>query len=147
VLIVDDHDLVREGLKNVVNKLEIVKEVHDVENGKAALRYLKSNECDLVLMDLHMPEMDGMDCSREVLKRFPDTKILVLSGFSDETIIYHLVELGVHGFLEKNATVQQLDNAVQDVVSRGFHYNETVVEAMRKDIYLQKSERRYCGHY
>ena len=80
----------------------MVKEVRDAENGKAALRFLQSNNCDLILMDLQMPEMDGIDCSRVVLRKFPETKILVLSGFSDEAIIYHLVELGVHGWLLDN---------------------------------------------
>ena len=134
VLVVDDHELVREGLKNVVGKLEMVKEVHDAGNGKEALRFLKSNACDLVLMDLQMPEMDGMDASREILKNYPQTKILVLSGFNDDSLIYHLVELGVHGFLEKNTTIDQLNGALQDVIDKGFHYNESVVTAMRKGI-------------
>ena len=91
-------------------------------------------------MDLDMPVMDGIDTSAEVLKKYPEVRILVLSGYSEDKYIYHLIEMGVHGYLTKNATPQELEKAIDDIFSSGFHYNDVMVQAMRKGI-IKKSDK------
>jgi len=140
IVVADDHHLVREGILNVVKRMVNVKDVHGAANGKEALELLKKNPCDLILMDLDMPEMDGFDTSIEVLKKYPNTKILVLSAHDDDNVIYHLIEMRVHGFVPKNSTPQELVEAINDVIQKGFHFDDTAIVAMRKGI-IRKSEK------
>ena len=108
IIVADDHTLVREGLIKVMEKNQRVTEVKGASDGKEVLALLKTFACDLILMDLDMPVMDGIDTSAEVLKKYPEVRILVLSGYSEDKYIYHLIEMGVHGYLTKNATPQEL---------------------------------------
>lgn len=140
IIVADDHHLVREGILNVVKRMGNVKDVHGAANGKEALELLKKNPCDLILMDLDMPEMDGFDTSTEVLKKYPNTKILVLSAHDDENVIYHLVEMRVHGFVPKNSTPDELVEAINNVIQKGFHFDDMAIVAMRKGI-IRKSEK------
>ena len=140
IVVADDHHLVREGILNVVKRMGNVKDVHGAANGKEALELLKKNPCDLILMDLDMPEMDGFDTSIEVLKKYPNTKILVLSAHDDENVIYHLIEMRVHGFVPKNSTPDELVEAINNVIQKGFHFDDMAIVAMRKGI-IRKSEK------
>jgi len=138
IIVADDHTLVREGLIKVMEKNQRVTEVKGASDGKEVLALLKTFACDLILMDLDMPVMDGFDTSAEVLKKYPDVKILALSGYSEDKYIYHLIEMGVHGYLPKNATSGELSAAIDDIFSSGFHYNDVMVKAMRRGI-IRKS--------
>ena len=140
IIIADDHQLLREGLIKLIGKAFPDSIIKGAANGKEVLSLLKSSPCDLLLMDLDMPEMDGFDTSIEVLKRYPDTRILIISGYSNEKHIYYLVEIGVHGFINKNASPQELEEAINDILSKGFHYNEAMVQIMRNGI-IQKSSK------
>lgn len=140
IIVADDHTLVREGLIKVIEKNKRVTEVKGVSDGKEVLALLKTFVCDLILMDLDMPVMDGFDTSAEVLRKYPDVRILVLSGYSEDKYIYHLIEMGVHGYLPKNATSQELEKAIDDIFSSGFHYNDVMVNAMRKGIILKSDK-------
>ncbi len=140
IVVADDNHLVREGILNVVKRMENVIAVRGATNGKEALELLKKNTFDLILMDLDMPEMDGFDASIEVLKKYPNTKILVLSAHDDENVIYHLIEMRVHGFVPKNSTPQELVEAINNVIQKGFHFDDMAIAAMRKGI-IRKSEK------
>ena len=143
ILIADDHNLVLEGLIKLVEKLFPESTVDGVTNGKEVLQILKTKKFDILLMDLDMPEMDGFDASVEVLKFFPDTRILIISGFSDEKYIYHLIELGVHGFLQKNAQPEELSKAIKNIIKNGLHYTDEMVRVMRKGIILKSTKPNF----
>ena len=134
VLIADDHQLLREGLSKLVEKSFPESSIGLAENGKEALKKLSDSPYDIILLDLDMPVMDGFDASIEIVKKFPKTKILVISGFTDEKYIFHLVEIGVHGFTSKNASLESLKEAIQQVMQKGFYYSDEMVQIMRKGI-------------
>ena len=134
ILIADDHSLVLEGLQFMVKSFPFVESVTGVHNGKEVLDHLRNHRPDMILMDLNMPVMDGIDTSEVVLNEYPDIKIIVLSGFNEDEMIYHAIELGVHGYLLKDAEPDELRRSIQDVMTRGFYYSETVVRIMRKGI-------------
>ncbi len=134
ILVADDHNLVREGFMRLIEKSYPESFVVGVSNGKEALQELAKESFDILIMDLDMPELDGFDASSEALHKFPETRILIISGYSDEKYIYHLVELGVHGFLQKSATPEEFINAIEQIVTSGMHYNDEMVRAMRNGI-------------
>ena len=143
VLIADDHDLVLQGFIFVVKSFPFVQSVTGVANGKEVLGHLKIHHPDLILTDLNMPEMDGIDLSRNILHKYPDTKIIILSGFNDEELIYDAIELGVHGYVLKDSKPEELKMAIEDVFRKGFYYNDTVVEVMRKGIIRDTKKPRF----
>lgn len=134
ILIADDHDLVLQGFIFMVKSFSIVGSVIGVNNGKGVLKHLKNHRPDLIITDLNMPEMDGIEMSRYVLNKYPDIKIIVLSGFNEDKMIYDAIEMGINGYLLKDTQPEELMRAIQDVMSKGFYYNETVVNIMRKGI-------------
>lgn len=134
ILIADDHDLVLQGFIFMVKSFPFVSSVIGVNNGKAVLKHVRNHQPDLILTDLNMPEMDGIETSQHVLKRYPGIKIIVLSGFNDDKIIYDAIEMGINGYLLKDTQPEELKRAIQDVMTKGFYYNETVVNIMRKGI-------------
>jgi DNA-binding NarL/FixJ family response regulator len=143
ILIADDHQLVLEGMVKLLEKTYPASFVMGVYNGKEVLKALKVQKFDILLMDLDMPEMDGFDASAEVLRSFPDTRILIISGFSDEKYIYHLVELGVHGFLQKNARPEELFKAIKNILANGLHYTDEMVRVMRNGIILKSTKPNF----
>ncbi len=140
LIIADDHQLLRDGLVKLLGKSFPDSTITGAANGKEVLSLLKDTSCDLLLLDLDMPEMDGFDTSIEVLKKYPDTRILIMSGFDDEKYIYHLIEIGVHGFITKTASPRELEEAINDIHSKGFYYNDSMVKIMRTGI-IHKSTK------
>lgn len=140
ILITDDHQLLREGLIKLLYKSYPDSQIVGAGNGKEALEICKQTSFDIVLLDLDMPELDGFDTSSELLKQYPDTRILILSGYSDDKYIYHLVELGVHGFISKEASPEMLKDAIESILSKGFYFSDEMVQSMRRGI-IQKSSK------
>jgi len=146
ILIADDHDLVLQGFIFMVKSFPFVESVHGVNDGKAVLKYLNNHRPDLILMDLDMPEMDGIETSRNVIKKYPDVKIIVLSGFKNDELIYDAIELGISGYLLKDTKPGELKQAIRDVMSKGFYYNDTVVNIMRRGIIRDSNKPRFFSH-
>lgn len=140
VLIADDHDLVLQGFIFMLRSFPFVQSVEGVNNGRAVLDYLEGKKPDLILMDLNMPELDGISTSELLLLKYPDIRIIILSGFNDDQVIYQAIELGVHGYLLKDTTPDELKKAIQKVITEGFYYNDAVVRIMRKGI-IQDSRK------
>jgi len=112
LIIVDDHPIFREGLRQILAGIQNVELIGEAENGEIFLELLKKITPDVVLMDIKMPVMDGMEASEKALKLYPNLKIIILSMFGDEEYIYTMVMKGVNGFLLKNASMQNVERAI-----------------------------------
>jgi two-component system, NarL family, response regulator LiaR len=113
ILLVDDHAVVRSGLSKflMVNKdLELVGEASD---GSEAIQMIPFRKPDVVLMDLMMPGMDGVTATREILKKFPNIKILALTSFADQYMVQGALQAGAIGYLQKNVTAKELGIAIR----------------------------------
>jgi two-component system response regulator NreC len=120
-MLVDDHDLVRSGLKRLLEedpKLQVVAEATD---GRAAVETYDTCLPDVVLMDISMPVMDGLDASKELLKHHPDARILVLTMHDEEHFAARLLRAGVLGYITKKADSKALQAAIYSVYQR-IHY-------------------------
>jgi DNA-binding NarL/FixJ family response regulator len=132
IVIAEDHTILREGLKSLLSSSSDFEIIGEAEDGQEAIRCVEKFKPDLILMDLSMPRMNGMDAIKEIKKRFSETKILVLTVHKTEEYILATLKAGADGYVLKDATHTELMIAVKNVLS-GKHYispgiSEKVIE-------------------
>lgn len=99
-------------------------------NGEELLQGLKETAVDIVLLDLEMPVMDGVETMHRLREEHPDVKVIVLSSHEGENVIKHLMELGANGFMQKNAEPDEIDTAIRSVADTGYYFSDKVSNAM-----------------
>lgn len=142
VYIADDHTLFRKAMVNLLRTFSRVNEVKDAENGKELLELVKKEPPQVVVVDLQMPIMDGVEASEILVRKFPDVKVIMLTMHDSEKYILHMVELGVHAFLLKNTEPEELERAIYTVHDKDFYHNDLVAGVLRKSIREQLEARR-----
>jgi DNA-binding NarL/FixJ family response regulator len=117
VLLVDDDDLMRAGLRAVLSSDSTVEVVGEAENGRVALERVRTQHPDLVLMDVRMPDLDGIAATGEVLAVSPEVKVVILTTFEDDDYIFGALHAGASGFLLKRTSPEELIAAIHTVAS------------------------------
>lgn len=130
VAIADDHKLFREGIRFLLNQMPEVELILEVSDGIALLEELPDHQADVLLLDLDMPKMDGIDVLKELRVQHPDLGVIVLTMYGDNKMIAHLMELGANGYLLKDTSPEELERAIQNVYQDGFYFNKQVSKAM-----------------
>lgn len=113
VLIVDDHIVVRSGLSAFMHALDDMQLIGEASNGAEALQKVGELQPDVVLMDIMMPEMDGVEATLRIRQQYPKTQIVALTSFKDDDLVQRVVKAGAIGYLLKNATANELAGAVR----------------------------------
>ncbi len=134
VFIVEDHAIFREGLKRVICEMDNVELIGEAENGADFLMKLKKVDPDIVLMDIQMPVMDGLEATEKALKYDPSLKILVISMFGEEEYVYSMVEKGVCGFILKTSGIHDLEKAIHRVSEGQQYYSEEIMGLLVKKV-------------
>jgi DNA-binding NarL/FixJ family response regulator len=142
VYIADDHTLFRKAMVNLLRSFERIVEVKDAENGKELLALIKNEVPDVVLVDLQMPIMDGSEASSQIIQKYPDVKIIVLTMHDSNKFILHMMDMGVHAFLLKNTEPDELEQAIYAVADKDFYHNELVATVLRKNVKDRKPGQR-----
>src|SRR3989339_733510 len=125
IMIVDDHEIFRSGLKMVINKLKFAKVVSEASNGKECLSILSENNLpDIVLMDIQMPEMNGIEATRAALEMYPNLKIVALTMFNEDEYVESMIDAGVKGFILKNITKEIFEKALLAINKGNNYYSE-----------------------
>jgi len=140
VCIVDDHNLFRKAMIRLLKTFKRVKEVTEAQHGKELLVQLSQKAPQVILLDLEMPIMNGVETAEQVIPKYPDVKIIVLTQHDSQKFMLHMLEMGVHSFLLKNANPDELEKAIYSVVDKDFYHNDLVSAVMRKSMAM-KSER------
>jgi two-component system response regulator DegU len=138
VYIADDHTLFRKAMVNLLQTFDGVKEVKDAENGRELLTLMKYEVPDVAIVDLQMPVMDGAETCENIIEKYPNVKIIILTMHDSDKYVLHMMELGVHAFLLKNTEPDELEKALHSVVEKDFYHNEWVVSIMRKNVRAQR---------
>ena len=112
VMIADDQELIRQSLQIVLSTHEDLKVVDAVENGFAVLESIKKGRPDVILMDIRMPEMDGVYCTKAVKEKYPDIKIIILTTFDDDEFVFSALKYGASGYLLKGVSMDELYHAI-----------------------------------
>ncbi|GLY09192.1 response regulator [Bacillus badius] len=121
IVIIDDHQLFREGVKRILEFEESFEVVAEGDDGRDALALIEEHHPDVVLMDINMPEVNGVEATRELVQKFQDTKVIILSIHDDENYVTHALKSGAMGYLLKEMDADALIEAVK-VVSEGGSY-------------------------
>ncbi|NCE72943.1 response regulator transcription factor [Odoribacter sp. Z80] len=127
IYIVDDHKLFREGLKLLLSNQEFVRHIYEASNGKEFIENLSFVDCDIVLMDIEMPEMNGIEATGAALRVKPGLKVIVLSMYGDEQYYYKMVDAGVKGFVLKNSGIEKVIEAIHRVAAGENYFSEELL--------------------
>ena len=144
ILIVDDHEMVRNGLSVMMEREEDFTVVGEAQNGKEAVELVSKLRPDVVLMDLRMPEMDGVEAMRQIRAKHDDVKFLVLTTYDTDEYIFDAIEAGAKGYLLKDASREELFRAVR-TVNRGESLIEPTVISRVLDRLTELSHRAAQG--
>jgi DNA-binding NarL/FixJ family response regulator len=127
VLLVDDHDMFRDGIKLLLSSSDIAEVVAEAKNGKEFLELVDKSKPDIVLLDISMPEMDGIEASRIAHEKFPGLKILALTMFGDEKYYYQMIQHGIKGFVLKSSGISELMNAIKEIAGGGNYFSNELL--------------------
>ncbi len=120
--IADDHTLFRKGVIEILKSFEEITVICDAGNGIELLEKIEANLPDIIMLDLEMPDMDGIAVARYVLSKYPNVRILIVSMYGEEELVKKLLEEGVHGYLLKSADPEELRHVLQLLKNGKTHY-------------------------
>lgn len=133
VAITDDQVLFRRGMASIINTFENISIVLEADNGRILLDSLQNFEPipDVVLLDLSMPELNGIETTKLLHVHYPSIKIIILSVYGEDRFVTHLMELGVNAYLFKNVEPDEVERAIRTVIDKDFYFNEAFLNAMK----------------
>jgi DNA-binding NarL/FixJ family response regulator len=137
-IIADDHKIFRKGLRLALADDTKLKLVGEAGNGVELLQLLAKQLPDIILLDLKMPEMDGIEAMKQIRANYPAVKIIILTMYDDEQFILHLMEGGANGFLVKNAEPEEIKMALHATSENGYYLSNLVSSVMLKSL-VQKN--------
>ncbi len=142
LLLVDDHQIIRDGIRFYFegDKEFVIKD--EAENGLEALELLKENEYDIILTDINMPKMDGVEFMKSLRENYPDQKILVLSMYNEAGYINKMIALGANGYVLKKSDKNELVDAIKKVLDGQDHYSDEVYKTIIGNIAGRKPKER-----
>lgn len=126
ILIVDDHQILIDGIEAMLQDVDNFEVVAKLLDGKLALSYLTNNKVDILLTDLYMPKMTGIELTQRVKKEFPDVKVLALSVSYDVSIVHDLMDAGISGFILKTIGRNELIEAINEVSKGNVYFSREV---------------------
>lgn len=149
VLIVDDHAIVRTGLKRILEKSKDIKVIGETDDGEKAVQIVKEKKPNVVLMDIHMPGIGGLEATRRIMHYEPQTRILVLTVSDDDVFPTRFLKNGAAGYITKGSDPEQLAHAIREVVHNNQRYlSPDIAQQLalkrvddKKSIFQQLSER------
>ncbi|MGD9931075.1 MAG: response regulator [Mangrovibacterium sp.] len=130
IIIVDDHTLFRNGLRILLNNLPNFQVVGEAANGQEFIDLLGHTQTDLVLLDIDMPVMDGIEAAKLALQKVPELKIITLSMYGEEDYYYKMVDAGVKGFVLKNSDMNEVKNALETVYEGGNYFSSELLRTL-----------------
>ncbi len=128
IVIVDDHDLLREGIRFIISQIPDMTVIDEASNGIDFLQLLDENDLpDIVLLDISMPEMDGIEACTQALRKYPKLKIITLSMHDQQEYYFKMIQAGAKGFVLKQAGKKELETAINEVVDGGSYFPEDIL--------------------
>ena len=119
VILADDQELIRESLSFVLNAQADIDMVGIATNGREAIELVRREKPDVVLMDIRMPEVDGVECTRLIKEAYPQIRVIILTTFDDDEYVFGALRYGASGYLLKGVSVAELANAVREAAKGG----------------------------
>ena len=140
IILADDHQMIREGMSALLSNTEGIEIVKTASNGKEVLDFLKEQEVDLVLMDINMPNIDGIRATKAIKKAYRKVKVLILSMHNKEGFIKNAIEVGADGYILKNTGKNELLLAIERIMSGNTYFSQEVTETLVSNMRVGRSE-------
>jgi DNA-binding NarL/FixJ family response regulator len=139
LLIVDDHQLIIDGLSGILKEEKIIGEIYSAVNGEEAIEQVRDRQIDCVLMDISMPKINGHDATKIIKQQRPDIKIIVVSMFSDASVVIKLLKAGADAFIIKNAGKEEVLRAIEKVMNNEKYVSNELNLNLYQHIGLKKN--------
>jgi DNA-binding NarL/FixJ family response regulator len=143
IIIADDHPMLVEGVSRVLEEMEGVEVLEPARNGRHLIALLQENAADMVLLDLHMPQQDGIETLKILRKDFPRVKVLVFTNYNQPKLVREIRTLGAKGYLLKNSTSTTLKEAVQTIAAGGTWLMEQAPAEPASDFFTDDFMKKY----
>lgn len=117
LLLVDDHEIVRTGIRRILEDIHDFKVIGEVQNGEDAIKFCRSHSPDVVLMDMNMPGIGGLEATKQIIHYAQDSRVIVLSVHKENPIPARVMQLGAYGYLTKSAEPKEMINAIRKVAA------------------------------
>jgi len=137
ILLVDDHQIMRDGLRSLIEKRPGMEVVAEAENGRIAVKLTRQLKPDVIVMDINMPDLNGIDATRQIVAEFPGTKIIAFSMHNDHQFVAGALKAGVSGYLQKDSAFEELDRAIRTVIANQTYLSSKIVGDVVKG-YVEK---------
>lgn len=145
LVIVDDHKLFREGLKLLLSNIEYVGKVFEAADGREFLDLISKEHCDIVLMDIEMPNMNGIEATQIATTQYSDIKIIALSMYGEEIYYYKMLEAGAKGFLLKDSGMENVQEAIETVCDGSSYFSEELLFKILQNMRSNKKVEEMTG--
>ncbi len=141
IILADDHPIVRAGIREAIKELPDVEVVGEVTDGREAVSLVKTTRPNVVLMDISMPGLNGLDATERIVKEFPEVRVIILSRHDEEAYVWRALKLGAAGYVLKKAVIAELKAAVQRVAHGEIYLSKDVSKRLRDVSSLQHMAR------
>lgn len=145
VIIVDDHQMFIDGLKGLIKSMHNIQVVGEANNGIDLIDVLADTKADIILMDMSMPKMDGLEATKYVVKNYSDTKVLMLTMHDSRNHIERLLKAGANGYVLKNTKIEELKLAIETVVGGEPFYSSEVTQRIMEGFQQKKKMESTYG--
>lgn len=143
ILLADDHQLVIDGLKLMIESHDMFKVTKAVSNGSDAIEFIKNNKVDVILMDINMPIINGIEATKQIKKLNSDQKIIILSMLSEIKLIKLLMKEGADGYLLKNCGQDEIISALSSVLNGNKYFDQKIMNLLLTDDNREKPKTSY----
>lgn len=142
IIIVDDHSLFREGIKLLIEIQQLGEVIAEAENGKVLIDLLAIHQPDMVIMDIEMPVMNGVDATREALRILPDLRILALTMLNEEENYVEMINAGAMGFVLKTSGKKEFENAIKSLINGENYWSNDILNKLILGVNVQKQIKK-----
>lgn len=150
IILVDDEILFRKGISFLLEREKNLEIIFEASNGDELISYLQSNKNhpDIIMMDLKMPLINGIEATKIIRKDFPEIKIIALTSYDSKSFVANMIDVGAVSYLIKNATPQDLLTTINEVALKGFYYTDYIIEIIKEDVLsTKKVKSNFDSHF
>jgi DNA-binding NarL/FixJ family response regulator len=133
IILADDHQIVRQGLRTLLEKEADMQVVAEAEDGRSAVRLIREVPADVIIMDVAMPDLNGIEATRQIISEFPKMKVIALSMYADRRFVVNMLKAGASGYLLKDCAFEELARSIRLVLANKTYLSPGVTDVVVKD--------------